>query len=71
MKRGDLYEFHSAPTGEVWTYELESVMPDEAGFAGVARLRNVHTDAISNVLNKFLRTPDGWPSKSYWKRVEA
>jgi hypothetical protein len=36
-----------------------------------AQLRNLETDAVAKVLVHSLRVPKNWPSKSYWKRVEA
>lgn len=69
--RGQRFEFHSSPMGTVTEYELESAEPDTGGLAGFARLRNVETDGIARVLCKSLRSRDGWPSKSYWKRVKG
>jgi hypothetical protein len=68
VKAGDLYEFHSVPMGTVTTYELENSESSAPG--AIARLRNVETDGTSQILCKSLRSRDGWPSKSYWKRVE-
>lgn len=71
LATGLRFEFHSAPMGTVTEYELESSEDDLAGLAGWSRLRNVETDGIARVLNKALRSRDGWPSESYWQRVES
>jgi hypothetical protein len=71
LQRGQIFEFHSAPTGEVWEYELETAEPDTGGLAGWARLRNLETGDIARPLCKALRSKDGWPSRSFWKRVES
>jgi hypothetical protein len=68
MKRGDLYEFHSAPMGTVTTYELESA--ETLGAGATAQLRNIETDGVASILSHSLRAPENWPSKSYWKRAE-